>query len=71
MTRRRAGVAVVVVVLAWMVAPRAESPDGSSVDPTLRFEVASVKPNKSREVHWFVSRRAATWRLAAMFRSTR
>jgi uncharacterized protein (TIGR03435 family) len=52
MTRRCSGVAVVLVVLAWMIAPRAESQNGSPVDPTLRFEVASVKPNKSGDVHW-------------------
>ena len=54
MTRSCSGVAVVVLVLAWMMAPRAESPDGSPVDPTLRFEVASVKPNKSGDVHWIL-----------------
>ena len=52
MTRRYRGVAIVVLAVAWMTWPRAESPDGSPVDPTLRFEVASVKPNKSGDVRW-------------------
>src|ERR1700730_7621227 len=59
MTRRCSGGAVVVLVLAWMMAPRAESPDGSPVDPTLRFEVASVKPNKSGDVHWILAPRGS------------
>src|ERR1700737_4067868 len=59
MTRSCSGVAVVVLVLAWMMGPRAESPDGSPVDPTLRFEVASVKPNKSGDVQWILAPRGS------------
>jgi uncharacterized protein (TIGR03435 family) len=59
MARGCRGVAVVVLVLAWTMAPRAESPDGSAADPTLRFEVASVKPNKSGDVHWILAPRGS------------
>jgi uncharacterized protein (TIGR03435 family) len=59
MTRTCSGVAVVVLVLAWMMAPHAQSPDGSPVDPTLRFEVASVKPNKAGDVHWMLAPRGS------------